>query len=238
MPEREQLTQKDIQGPEKETSEPGLEIARTPESETVVDLANELHEAIQNDSPITYGKVEDFREALDQLKFNIGGEMMTAEEARKIPDLKLNMEIWKRIKVGDYSTSTITQMTYVSLEVADILKNVGTVRLLNVKYFPSSILRKLCERKGYLTLGIEEISDQDAEIISNHQGELFLDNITRLSVKQAEFLSQHRGQLSLAGLESLPDQAAIYFIDFKHFLNVQSRITTQIGRLRKRSRKK
>ncbi|MFA6296120.1 MAG: hypothetical protein WC663_02110 [Patescibacteria group bacterium] len=125
MPEREPLTQQDIQGPEKESEKIGLEIARTPESETVKDLANEFHEAIQNDSPITYGKVEDFREALGKLKFNIGGEMMTAEEVKKIPDLKMNMEIWEEIRRRDYRR--VRELTFIIPDIYHIISQTGRV---------------------------------------------------------------------------------------------------------------
>ncbi|MFA6296033.1 MAG: hypothetical protein WC663_01650 [Patescibacteria group bacterium] len=161
----------DIKEPSKQT-EGGLEIAKTPESKTVVDLANEFHEAIQNDSPITYGKVEDFREALGKMKFNIDGELMTIEEARKIPNLKENLKIMKEIEAGNFNN--IYKLTYLTDRIAESLSRSQNDLRLN---------------------RLTSLSDLSAASLSHHQGNLYLNSLNSISNKAAKFLSHHRGNV-------------------------------------------
>lgn len=90
---REQLTQKDIQGPEKESAEPGIEVARTPELERAVDAADNLANKIKGDKNVTEGDVAELEETLGKLKYNIAGEEMTIEElkAADIEKIKRNL---------------------------------------------------------------------------------------------------------------------------------------------------
>ena len=55
---------------------------------------------------------------------------------------------------------------------------------------------------------LTKLSDAAAEALSKHQGDLILNGLTTLSDTAAEALSKHKGDLGLNGLASLSDEAA------------------------------
>jgi|GEM_PF-964205 len=55
---------------------------------------------------------------------------------------------------------------------------------------------------------MSELSDQDSESLSKHEGHLDLDSLTALSDAAAKSLGKHAGQLRLAGLSNISDASA------------------------------
>ena len=53
-----------------------------------------------------------------------------------------------------------------------------------------------------------EITDEAAEILSKHQGALYLQSLTKISNAAAESLSKHQGDLRFQRLTELSDAAA------------------------------
>jgi hypothetical protein len=67
----------------------------------------------------------------------------------------------------------------------------------------------LSEHEGGLALdGLTSITDEAAELLSKHQGSLSLNGLTELSDAAAEALAKHEGDLYLNGLTELSDAAA------------------------------
>ncbi len=215
---REQLVSQDISNSEKNSREPGLELAKTPELEKAVNRANELAEAIQQDQPVTAEAVLDLERELGNLKVIVGGEEMTIEEARQIPDLKRNMEIWEEIR--ERNLDNFFNMTYLATDIARLLVFKQRGAVLDLK-------------------SLKRISNNVADILEEHRGSLFLEGIEELSDNAAESLSKHKGKVVLSGLKPMSDRSASYFINFPFDLNVSQEIKEQISRLkRERDEKK
>jgi hypothetical protein len=82
----------------------------------------------------------------------------------------------------------------------------------------------LSRHKGELWLnGLKSLSDAAAESLSRHKGEvLSLNGLTSVSDEVAESLSKHRGFLCLEGLKTLPEDAIKRFHDYRGHLDVPS----------------
>ncbi len=232
MPSREQLVSQDISTPEIKSSESGLEIAQNTQLESAVSKANEIAESIQQDKPVTAEQVLELEKDLGNLKVNIGGEEMTMAEARKIPDLKMNMRIWEEIKTGKYDR--MSEITHVSSEIVKILIKSERIFLPQAHSFSKSAIELLgtVKNRPLFLDGLREISDYEAECLGNHVGTLFLRNVITLSDSQAEHLSHHVGNLRMDNLSSLSDKGAAQFINFQQHIEVPFDIKDQIARLK------
>ncbi len=240
---REQSVSQDISTPEKRSSESGLEIAKTPALKNVVSRANELAEAIQQDRPVTAEQVLDLEKELGNLKVMVGGEEMTVEEARQIPDLKMNMEIWEEIESGNLNR--VEELTYITTHIAKSLREklnrVGknALELWNIRSIEEKTLISLSQYEHSLFLdGLKNITDRQAEILSKHQGTSTNDVLTigvkTLPTKQAMYLSKHNGDLLLEELVSMSDEAADFFVDFEYRLITTTKVKQQVERLRRK----
>lgn len=115
----ENLSQKDISGPEQEKQELGLELVKNEQLDNVVDAANELDRKMKGDLPVTDGDVSRLEEALKFVKVNFYGDKMSIDEIKKIPDLKENMELWEGIENGEIDNSD--SITYITKDIARTL---------------------------------------------------------------------------------------------------------------------
>ncbi len=137
----------DIKEPAKPAG--GLEIAKTPELEKLVDQANELAEAIQQDEPVKFEQVIALNKALDQLKIDIDGEIMTLEELRSMPDYKRNLKILRDMDNNDYSSIQ---------------------RLVDL---PAILARHLAKKhKGDIGLSVITLSVDSAKALAYHDGNI------------------------------------------------------------------
>ncbi|MFA6296171.1 MAG: hypothetical protein WC663_02370 [Patescibacteria group bacterium] len=198
----------DVKEPQQNNVE-GLEVAHGEELENVVDAANALAGKIERDEKVTKGEVYDLREALGQVKFDIGGEMMTIEQIKQIPDLKTNLPIFQEIQAGNLKRVTM------------------------LSFLPKNIAESLSHHHGDLYLiGLSSLSDEAAESLSHHQGDLDLRNLSSLSDASAESLSHHNGVLSLSFLSSLSDRAAESLSHHQGNLITSPKIQEQIDKFK------
>jgi hypothetical protein len=127
-----------------------------------------LHNLIDHDKSVTGADLKKVEENLKNMKMDVGGDMMTVEEAERIPDFKMNVEIWKEIEEGNFNNSG--KLTYITPRVAE----------------------SLSKHKGDLYLHrLTSLSDTAAESLSKHKGVLDLSGLTSLSDMAAESLSKY-----------------------------------------------
>jgi len=201
---REQLISQDIAEPEKRSAEPSLEIAKTKELENAVSKASELAEAIEQDKPVEAEQVLDLDEELGNLKVIVGGEEMTVEQARKIPDLSKNLRIWEEIRNGIFFNES--KLTYVTTDIARRLLNTNHVGFLRNLKPTTEIMKMLRNYRGDLWLPlVRELSDEEAEILGQHVGRLYLNGLEKISTKGLDLLLKHRGHMELNSLMLLDE---------------------------------
>ncbi|MFA6296178.1 MAG: hypothetical protein WC663_02405 [Patescibacteria group bacterium] len=216
MSNPEQLMQEnlaDVKEPQQNVE--GLEIAKTPESEKVIESANNLAGKIERDEKVTEGEVDDLREALGQMKFDINGEMMTIEQIKENPEMKINFKIFQEIQSGDlqrkYNVGLTLGITFLPKNIAEVLSHYnGTLNFHRLSFISDSAAEALSHHKGTLHLNkLSSLSDKAAESLSRHQGFfLYLIGLSSLSDKSIESLSHYHGGLFLSGLSTLSDNAA------------------------------
>ncbi len=225
MPEKPQIELKDTQEPSEKSSD-GLEIAQTPELESVVAKANQLAEAIQQDRNVTGEQVLDLEKDLGELKFDVCGEQMTLAEIKEIPDFKHNLVLWKKIMEGGIETSDLTYIIpTVAQKYVDLLntlfenrqpsgpqpENFVHIDLNNVKKISTGTAKELRKFKGSILLnGLMKISDEATqELGQSASSSICLDGLASISDSQAQHLSHFKGPLWLRGVDSLSDAAAM-----------------------------
>ncbi len=112
----------------KETEKAGSGFEISPEQ--VGGIAAELskiNEAITHDIPIKIYEVENLNKLAGNIKIDVGGEIMTVEEAEKIPNLKRNMEIWKEMSEGKFRNTV--ELTRITPKVSRYLQDENNVEL-------------------------------------------------------------------------------------------------------------
>ena len=117
MPEKSREHLADIVESKNKSDQAGLVMAQTDALEGVIDGLNLIQEAIQGDRDLTEEDLRVLERTLSRMTINVGGEEMTVEQARKIPDLKKNMEIWQEIQ--DENFGRINELTFVASEIAE-----------------------------------------------------------------------------------------------------------------------
>ncbi|MFA6296180.1 MAG: hypothetical protein WC663_02415 [Patescibacteria group bacterium] len=192
----------DVTEPQQQNVE-GLEVAHGEELENVVDAANALAEKIERDEKVTEGEVDDLREALGQMKIDVGGEIMTLEEFKGT-----YLEILKEIKSGNLTRSN--ELRFLTDSVATTLENSrGTIFLSGLTSLSDSAAEILSHHHFDIILnGLTSLSDSAAESFGHHRGNLFLRGLTSLSDKAAKSLGHRYGDLYLDSLKTLSDSAA------------------------------
>ena len=96
--------------PEKPKKE-GFEMSSEQAGEITAELTK-LDDAISHDKPISVEDLEDLSKVAKGTKINVGDEVMTVEEAERIPDLKINVEIWLEMREGNFkNTGKLTRIT-------------------------------------------------------------------------------------------------------------------------------
>ncbi len=94
-----------------EKSQGGFEMTTEQASQITAELSK-LNEAILHDKPIFINDLEDLSKIARGTKIDVGGEIMTVEEAESIPDLKMNAKIWQEMKEGNFlNTDKLTKIT-------------------------------------------------------------------------------------------------------------------------------
>jgi hypothetical protein len=185
----------------------GFEISPEQANQITAELSK-LNDAILHDKPILIDDLEDLSKVAKGTKIDVGGIIMTVEEAESIPDdLKMNVEIWKEIRSGNFDN--MYYLTYLSESMAIEFKQMGhfSHEFPRVKSLPDGVLEHLVGER-YLSLGISTISDKDALCLDRQKGRLTLYKLTDLSDVAAEQISKIPDSLYLTGLETISDSAA------------------------------
>jgi hypothetical protein len=152
----------------------GFEMSPEQASQITAELSK-LDDAILHDRPIHIEDLEDLSKVAKGTKIDVGGEIMTLEEAENIPDLKMNIEIWKEIRVGKFKN--IYKLTRITPSVSKYLENI----------------------KGDLYLG--SLTSAEGLILPNNiNGDLQLDGLT--SAKGLILPTTINGSLNLDSLTS------------------------------------
>ncbi|MFA6296174.1 MAG: hypothetical protein WC663_02385 [Patescibacteria group bacterium] len=235
MPHPEQPMQEnlaDIKEPQQQKAE-GLEIAKTPESERVIESANNLAGKIERDEKVTAGEVYDLRETLGQMKFDFYGNNLTIKEIRQDPNIQKNIGIWQEIESGNWRNRE--KLTMLPPKIARAFKNVpgDDVYLNNLSSLqPESVKAiKDWEKVRFLHLdGISNISKDVATALAAWHGEnLHLRGLTTISQEEAKALKDWSGtRLYLSGLISISDEAAEELKKFSGFIDCPDEIQKQI----------
>ncbi|MFA6296177.1 MAG: hypothetical protein WC663_02400 [Patescibacteria group bacterium] len=209
----------------KQNTEPNIEIAQTPELENVVDTANVLAEKIEGDEKVTEGDVYDLREALGQMKFDIGGKMMTANELRENPELLANYRILQEMKKGNFSN--IQNLTNLSSETAEFLVKQGfkvgnILDFRKIKKLSLDSLRILSKWEGTAIdfSGLTDMPKELARILKDFKDVRNLDfnGLTDLPSESAAILKDWNGDcLSFDGLATISRNTAKELSKWKGF---------------------
>ncbi len=105
---KENIIHETIESPENKRE--GFEIS-TEQARQITDELSRLDDAINHDQPIRVEDLENLNEVARGTKIDIGGEIMTVEEAENIPDLKMNIEIWNEMREGNFeNTNKLTRI--------------------------------------------------------------------------------------------------------------------------------
>lgn len=88
-------------------------------------------------------------------------------------------------------------------------------------------IQRLIQNKGaYLLLGsLTQITDKQSEILSTHQGGVYLDGLSSLKDSQYSFLSKVKGTLSFDGITNLSDEQASFFSNHEGKLNLNGLVS-------------
>ena len=167
---KENLIQESTKSAEK--SREGFKMTTEQAGQITAELSK-LNDAIVHDKAISTDDIEDLSKVARGGKIDVGGEIMTVEEAEKIPDLKMNAEVWKEIKNGNFDG--VFFLTFITDEIAKLL----------VKKFDNYQTLKLWS--------LRSLSDNAAEVLSKHRGNLHIDNVENLSDNAAMSLARHEG---------------------------------------------
>ncbi|MCF7820173.1 MAG: hypothetical protein K9M44_01730 [Candidatus Pacebacteria bacterium] len=81
--------------------------------------------------------------------------------------------------------------------------------LNGLKQISPEVAKAMVRDQGYLQLGIEELTEELADILSKHEGEeLSFSNLKKLEPEVAKRLAQYRGKLEIYVQEPIDDQTA------------------------------
>jgi hypothetical protein len=187
-------------------------------SDSLVKNLDIVSVALDRDKPLTLADLDVLDADLRSIAVNIGGEMMTVEEAKKIPDLKMNMEIWAEIRKGDCERSY--ELTFITNEILQILVHhaedlcLGSITSAKGLVFPENtrgdlILSGITSAEG-LMLPKTVLGNLDLGHLTSAKGlvlpEYILGGINLGDITSPEglVLPKHIGQyLDLSGITSL-----------------------------------
>ncbi|MFA6296645.1 MAG: hypothetical protein WC663_04775 [Patescibacteria group bacterium] len=184
-----EISQKDIMESGVEKT-PGLEIAKTEESEEAVKLLDEIAGDIENDLNIKAERMIMLREALGKLRFNFGaeGETMTAEELKKVPDMKENVEIYEAMK-RDFHLGRATRIDEVTYLTPGMAEEIIFV------YDPDETMS---------LMSLKVMTDKLAEVLGNaEEVNIRLPKLNILTGKQLRSLLAKTNTVSLRGLDTV-----------------------------------
>ncbi len=124
----------------------GFEMSSEQNRSIVAELSK-FHDAINLDKPIKFEDLESLDQMARNTKIDVGGEIMTVEEAEKIPDLKMNAEIWKEMSEGNFDNTG--RLTKITPAVSRYLENVKDVDLRSLTsadglVLPKAVMGDLC----------------------------------------------------------------------------------------------
>ncbi len=218
----------DVKEPQQDKVE-GLEIVKNPESERVIESANNLTGKIERDEKVTGQDVLNLDEALGKIKINVVGIEMTLEEAKAkgklyIEFLQRNFEHHEELTIltpemaqiiaDSHRWFAFPKVTEISDETASILgRHDRDLNLMGLTSLSDSAARGLARHKGNMSAlglsGLTEISDEAARWFGmNRNSRLFFNGVTTLSGVAAARLSAHESDLYLEKLATLPEDVA------------------------------
>ncbi len=116
---KENIIHEAINSPEK--SQVGFEMTTEQANQITAELSK-LNDAILHDKPISIDDLEDLSKVARGTKIDVGGEIMTVEEAENIPDLKMNAKIWQEMKEGNFERTR--ELTRITTAVSKYLENI------------------------------------------------------------------------------------------------------------------
>ena len=188
------------------------------QAEEITAELSKLNDAILHDKPINIEDLEDLSKVAKGTKIDIGGEVMTIEEAENNPDLKMNIEIWKEMKEGNFENTH--KLTRITPSVSKYLENVkGDLNLNNLTSAKGLILPATVEGDLYLrnitsaedltlpttvngSLYLKSLISAEGLTLPNTiKGNLWLNSLT--SAKDLILLTNINGNISLRGLTSI-----------------------------------
>ena len=206
----------EAKNPAKKIKGMGVDMSPSVELDNLKGGLDSLSNLISHDSPITGKKMEILNDSLQGIKINIGGQVMTVEEAEKIPDLKENLKIWREILAGKFKNLGMDdlKLTFLIPEVAEALcKYTGDrIDLPHVKTISDEVAEKLSKCKSTLFLrGLTTLSDESARYFGKYKGgHLIFSRLYELSDKATEYLCEYRGGLQFQGRTIFSDKALGY----------------------------
>jgi len=168
---------------------------------------------IKRNSGITIEDIQDFKKELQELDFSYFGKDMTKEEF--IENSRRNMDLYKRMLDGErvYDTGSLKCIFPAVLKkmVATGNKNIYTIHLklpgLTILTDEQAEILSECEKNVFLS-NVASVTDKQAESLSRIQGKLYLNNLESLTDHQAKSFSRHNGGIILNGITSLTDKQA------------------------------
>jgi hypothetical protein len=177
-----------------EKSREGFEMSPEQANQITAELSK-LNDAILHDKPISIDDLEDLSKVARGTKIDVGGEIMTVEEAEKIPDLKRNMKIWDEMKEGNFENTG--KLTFLTPKVARIFSekcNRTELWLESLSVFSPEVAKELAKFKGkHICLcGVRFVSDLVAMYLGKSNIEYVnLHELESLSEVAAKNLAEH-----------------------------------------------
>ncbi len=157
-----------------ENSRPSFEIDKV-EAVQIAEELSIISNAIDHNSPIRVEDLDSFNGLAKNTKINVGGEMMTVEEAEKIPDLKMNTKIWKEMSEGNFDNTS--KLTRITPRVSKYLKASYVINLSGLTSVDGLVLPRVL-RNSLLLNGLK--SAEGLVFPRSVDGVIFLQSLTTI----------------------------------------------------------
>jgi hypothetical protein len=172
--------------------------------------------------------VVDLRKALEALAKHNGTLRLSGVEASLLEYADSFAESLAKLLREHKGTLLLWGLEHLSVECAQSLAKAKNNIGLGITTITDPVAEALALHEGNLWLdGLDELSEETANILSRHKGGLSFDGLKSLDLNAARALAGHKGELSFAGLEEFPSE--MFDIFDAHDGKVTVSMLTDIG---------
>jgi len=243
---KENLIQETTKSAEKDK---GFEMTAEQARQITSELSK-LNDAISHDKPISIDDLENLSKVARGTKIDVGGMIMTVEEAEKIPDSEINAEIFREIRKGKFDR--VRELTMITPIIAAIYfrgKKTEDIEFYNLItaggiVLPKSVKGSVClhdltTAKG-LTLPEVVGKHLNLDRLPSPEGLVlpktvkgFL-NLNKLTSAEGLVFPDYIGEgLELYGLNSISDGVAKQLARFNCYMGIKPELKAKIAKFKK-----